>query len=162
MLGYSYGKRFGLKIAWANRKKSDRVGVGPGTEQIVEGSDPHGSHGRVCEGDIAHVGVSHGMAEVKLSCFLLSFSSCKRGYLKMWLAKWKYIQTIKISGRCEHWGETKAITCSYQQNYKTFCKYHLQKWLSWREYWREHFEHYTTIHYTKLDYSKKLWVKGSH
>jgi hypothetical protein len=57
--------------------------VGPGTEQIVEGSDPHGSHGRVCEGDIAHVGVSHGMAEVKLSCFLLSFSSCKRGYLKM-------------------------------------------------------------------------------
>jgi len=71
-------------------------------------------------------------------------------YLKMWLAKWKYIQTINISGRCEHWEETKAITCSCKQNYKTFCKCHLQKWLSWREYWWEHFKHYTTLHYITL------------
>jgi hypothetical protein len=28
MLGYLYGKRFGLKIASANRKEGDRVGVG--------------------------------------------------------------------------------------------------------------------------------------
>jgi len=35
----------------------------------VEGNDPHGGHGRVCEGDGARVGVSHGMVEVKLLCF---------------------------------------------------------------------------------------------
>ena len=35
----------------------------------MEGNDPHGGHGRVCEGDRAHVGVSHGMVEVKLLCF---------------------------------------------------------------------------------------------
>jgi hypothetical protein len=29
MLGYLYGKRFSSKIAWANRKKGDRVGAGP-------------------------------------------------------------------------------------------------------------------------------------
>jgi hypothetical protein len=28
MLRYLYGKRFGLKIAWANRKEGDRVGAG--------------------------------------------------------------------------------------------------------------------------------------
>jgi len=31
----------------------------------VEGNDQHGGHGRVCEGDRAHVRVSHGMVEVK-------------------------------------------------------------------------------------------------
>ena len=66
MLGYPYGKKFGSKVAWANRKEGDRVGVGPVTEQVVEGNDPHGGHGRVCEGNMAHVGVSHGAAEVKL------------------------------------------------------------------------------------------------
>jgi hypothetical protein len=35
----------------------------------VEGNDPHGDHGRVCEGETAPVGVSHGMVEVKLLCF---------------------------------------------------------------------------------------------
>jgi len=29
MLEYLCGKRFGLKIAWANRKECDRVGAGP-------------------------------------------------------------------------------------------------------------------------------------
>jgi len=29
MLRYSYGKRFGSKTAWANRKEGDKVGVGP-------------------------------------------------------------------------------------------------------------------------------------
>ena len=42
--------------------------MGPGTEQVVEGNDPRGGHGRICEGDRARVGVSHGMAEVKLLC----------------------------------------------------------------------------------------------
>jgi len=32
MLGYLYGKRFGLKTAGAIRKEGDRVGVGPSTE----------------------------------------------------------------------------------------------------------------------------------
>ena len=40
--------------------------MGPGIEQVVEGNDPHGGHERVCEGDMARVGVSHWMAEVKL------------------------------------------------------------------------------------------------
>jgi hypothetical protein len=29
MLEYLYGKMFGSKIAWANRKKGDKVGAGP-------------------------------------------------------------------------------------------------------------------------------------
>jgi len=31
MLEYLYGKRFGSKIAWANRKEGDRVGAGLST-----------------------------------------------------------------------------------------------------------------------------------
>jgi len=38
-------------------------------KQVVEGNDPYGGHGRVCEGDRACVGVSHGVVEVKLLCF---------------------------------------------------------------------------------------------
>jgi hypothetical protein len=69
MLEYLYGKGFGLKIAWANRKEGDRVGVGLSTEHVVEGNDPYWGHGRIYEGDGARVGVSHGMVEVKLLCF---------------------------------------------------------------------------------------------
>jgi hypothetical protein len=46
--------------------------VRPGIEEVVEGSDPHGGHGRVCEGDMARVGVSHGVAEVKLLVSLMN------------------------------------------------------------------------------------------
>jgi hypothetical protein len=67
--GIHMGKRFGSKIASASSKEVDRVGVGPGTEQVVEGNYPHGGHGRVCEGDMACVVVNHGMAEVKLLCY---------------------------------------------------------------------------------------------
>jgi len=35
----------------------------------VEGNDPHGGQGLIWEGDMAHVGVKHGMAEVKLLCY---------------------------------------------------------------------------------------------
>ena len=35
----------------------------------MEGNNPHGGHGCVCEGDTARVGVNHAMVEVKLSCF---------------------------------------------------------------------------------------------
>ena len=35
----------------------------------MEGNDPHGGHGCICEGDTALVRVSHGMVEVKLLCF---------------------------------------------------------------------------------------------
>ena len=41
--GYLYGKSFGSKIAWANGKEGDSVGLGPGTEQVMEGNDPNGS-----------------------------------------------------------------------------------------------------------------------
>jgi hypothetical protein len=46
--------------------------VGLGIEQVVEGNDPHGGHVRVCEGDMARVGVSHGMGKVKLSVSLMN------------------------------------------------------------------------------------------
>ena len=36
----------------------------------MEGNDPHTGHGRVCEGDRAHVGVRPGKVEVKLLCFI--------------------------------------------------------------------------------------------
>ena len=32
MLGYLYGKRFSSKIAWADQKEGNRVGVGPSRE----------------------------------------------------------------------------------------------------------------------------------
>jgi len=32
-------------------------------------NDQHSGHGCICEGDTVRVGVSHGMVEVKLSCF---------------------------------------------------------------------------------------------
>jgi hypothetical protein len=32
MLEYFYGKRFGSKIVWADRKEGDRVGAGPSAE----------------------------------------------------------------------------------------------------------------------------------
>ena len=38
-------------------------------KQAVEGNYPYGGHGSVFEGDMAHVGVSHGMVGVKLLCF---------------------------------------------------------------------------------------------
>ena len=40
-----------LENSRANRKEGDRVGVGSGTEQVVKGNNPHGGHGRVCEGE---------------------------------------------------------------------------------------------------------------
>ena len=40
---------FGSKIALANRKEGDGVGVGPGVEQVVWGNDLHGGYGRVFE-----------------------------------------------------------------------------------------------------------------
>ena len=36
----------------------------------MEGNDPHGGHRHVCEGGRAYVGMSHGMVEVKLLCFM--------------------------------------------------------------------------------------------
>jgi len=50
--GIDREKNFGSKMAWASRKESNRVGVGPVTEQVVEGSDPHGGQGLVWEGGI--------------------------------------------------------------------------------------------------------------
>ena len=61
-MGYPYGRRFDSKIAWANRKEDDEVGVGPVTEQVVKGNDPHGGRRRICGRDVARVRVGHGMA----------------------------------------------------------------------------------------------------
>jgi len=35
----------------------------------MEANDPHGGHRHICEGGRVHVGVSHGMVEVRLLCF---------------------------------------------------------------------------------------------
>jgi hypothetical protein len=70
MLEYLYGNRFGSKIALANRREGDREGRVRVQKQVVEGNDPHGGHGRLCEGDRVRVGVSHRMAEVTLLCFM--------------------------------------------------------------------------------------------
>ena len=43
--------------------------MGAVTEHVVEDNDPHGGQGLVWKGDIAHVGVKHLMAEVKLLCY---------------------------------------------------------------------------------------------
>ena len=67
-LEYLYRKRFGLKIAWANRKEGDRVGAVESTET--------GCGGR--EGDGAHVGVRSNY-RVLGGC-LLSFSLCRSGF----------------------------------------------------------------------------------
>ena len=58
MLGYLYGKRFGLKIAWANRKEDDRVGAGSSTrtrpwpEIGLAWKPSHSSHLPACEDGI--------------------------------------------------------------------------------------------------------------
>ena len=61
-MGYPYGRTFGSKMAWANRKEGDGVGVDPVEEQVVKGNDTYGGRGRVCEGDMACVRVNQGMA----------------------------------------------------------------------------------------------------
>ena len=70
MLGYLNGKRFGSK------KKPKPIGrrvTGYRRIQVVkqamEGNNQHAGHRCICEGDTAHVGVSHGIVEVKLLCF---------------------------------------------------------------------------------------------
>ena len=57
--------------------------MGPSTKQVVKRvNDPRG-RGRVCERDMAHVRVGHGMAS-KNYCVvggcLLSLSLCRRGF----------------------------------------------------------------------------------
>ena len=83
MLGYWYRNRFGSKIAWANRMEGERVGVGPGTEQVVEGNDPHGGHGWVYEGEWLVLGWAMGWQRSNCcvigSC-LLSLRLCRRGF----------------------------------------------------------------------------------
>ena len=43
--------------------------MGLGTQQVVEGNNPHRGHGWVCEGDTVHVRVGHGLVEVKTIVF---------------------------------------------------------------------------------------------
>jgi hypothetical protein len=50
MLRYLYGENVWLENGLSQRKEGDRVGVGPGTEQVVEGNDPHGGHRQVIGG----------------------------------------------------------------------------------------------------------------
>jgi hypothetical protein len=72
-----------LESAWANRTEGDRLGLGPGTDQVVKGNDPHGGRGRVCERDMSRVRVGHGIAGqnycVIRGC-LFSLSFCRSGF----------------------------------------------------------------------------------
>jgi hypothetical protein len=55
--------------------------VGPITEQVVKGNNPHGGHGRECEKNRACVSVGHGMASRNYCVIggcLLSLSLCRR------------------------------------------------------------------------------------
>jgi hypothetical protein len=67
MLGY-HRERVWLENSLAIREVGYRVGAGQVQKQDVEGNNPHRGHGLVCEGEWQHVGVRHGMAEVKLWC----------------------------------------------------------------------------------------------
>ena len=42
--------------------------MGPVTEQVVKGNDPHRGRERVCERDMARVRVGHGMSGQEISC----------------------------------------------------------------------------------------------
>ena len=68
------GGRFGSKIASANSKEGDGIGVGPVTQQVVECNDPHGGQRRVCERDMARVKVGH-QEHVNLYLFYNTFFS---------------------------------------------------------------------------------------
>jgi len=55
--------------------------VGPVTEQVVKGNDPHGGRGRVCERDMARVRLGHGIAGQNyyvIGGCLLSLILCRR------------------------------------------------------------------------------------
>ena len=41
-------KCWGIDTGKANRKEGDRLGVGAGTEQVVEGNGPNGGHRQLC------------------------------------------------------------------------------------------------------------------
>jgi hypothetical protein len=78
-LGYPYERGFDLKIAKANWKEGDGVGVGPFTKQVVT----RGGRGRVCETDMARVRVGQGMAGQNFCVVdgcLLSLSLCRRDF----------------------------------------------------------------------------------
>jgi len=84
IVGVSMREKVSSKIAWADWKVGDRVGVGPFTKQVMKAvTTQHGGRGRVCERDMARVRVGHGMAGrnycVVGGC-LLSLSLCRRGF----------------------------------------------------------------------------------
>ena len=49
-VGYLYGKKFGLKIAWVNQKEGDKGHIQLG-KPAVQGKDPNGRP-VVCEGEM--------------------------------------------------------------------------------------------------------------
>ena len=55
MLRYLYGKRFGSKIARANRKEGDGVGVGPSRERRLRRATTHLEARGTCVKEIRHV-----------------------------------------------------------------------------------------------------------
>jgi len=76
LLGCLYGKRFGLKIAQANRMEWRQGGVCPSVrveKQAVEGIDPQVVASSMCVREkrlfVRARNGSHGMVEIKLLCF---------------------------------------------------------------------------------------------
>ena len=70
-------------------------------KQFVGCNDPHGGHGRVCEGDRDRVWVRHGMVEVKfcvLGACLLSLNLCRRGFQN--LLKVRPSSLLMLCGWC--------------------------------------------------------------
>jgi len=77
---YLYGKRFGSKIAWANRKEGDRLGAVQSTETGCGG----------CEGDRARVLLAQAIFELNLFLYKYSQLFSIQSYLtptRLW--RWK-------------------------------------------------------------------------
>jgi len=88
----------------------------------VEGNAPHRGHRRVCEGDGVHVGLSHGMVEVKLflcSCqhydtyvdlhvkYLVFLSD----FNQIWIFLTDFHKSLRIKLHENLSGGSRAFTC---------------------------------------------------
>jgi hypothetical protein len=106
----------------------------------VEGDDPHGGHRQVCEGDMAGVGVSHGVGEAKLlcsKCLSPSLSLCRRGFQDLLKVRPPSLLTLcgcisssvaslmsrsmypVLAERRENYGSHRTVICTYVRRWPT-------------------------------------------
>ena len=107
MLGYVYGKRFGSKIAWANRKEGDRVGAGPRWNRecfetsaykiqtpgnYPEGSIQHSEHGESLKSRLLLLILNSVLnsAHDLSSCNVLNRPTCIHACIRTLMCLWEY------------------------------------------------------------------------